>query len=64
MTNGDRIRSFSDEQLALSIMCPVENCLTFDTEEISRLHDKGECEQHYGSCVKCCFKWLQQEETE
>lgn len=35
MTNGDRIRTFSNEQLALTIMCPVDACLTFDSEPIT-----------------------------
>lgn len=44
-TNADKIRSMSDEDLALNIMCPHDS----DTN----------CDEK--SCYTCCLKWLQQE---
>lgn len=46
MTNADRIRAMSDEELAEVIMCPYGSepdlCCT------------------KGTCLECCEKWLQQ----
>ena len=64
MTNGDRIRTFSDELLALTIICPVETVSVPDTSEMAKLYENGECLDHYGRCEKCCFNWLQQEEPQ
>ena len=46
MTNADRIRAMSDEELAAIIMCPIQ----FD--------EKAECIE--GNCFQCSLKWLQQ----
>lgn len=59
MTNGDRIRTFSDELLALTIMCPVEACLTEEDEPITIMKDNDKCPSN---CSKCIYEWLQQEE--
>lgn len=59
MTNGDRIRTFSNEQLALALMCPVDACLTMDCESIQIKKENGEC----NDCVECIYQWLNQEET-
>ena len=64
MTNGDRIRTFSNEQLALTLMCPVDACLTMDCEPIQIKKDNGKCNaSQINECVKCIYKWLNQEET-
>lgn len=53
-TNGDRIRSMRDEELAMNMMCPNENGLA----EIDC--DKSDnC-----NCYKCLLKWLQSEVEE
>lgn len=45
MTNADRIRAMSDEELACCLMCPygTEGCNSLD-----------------GDCRACVLKWLQQ----
>ena len=51
-TNADRIRNMSDEELALSIMCPAD--LGFNKE--------CECNGDMNrNCRKCTLNWLQQE---
>lgn len=50
MTNADRIRSMSDEELAKIIRCPYEI-------------DEEPC-VNPGSCLDCCLDWLQQPEEE
>lgn len=63
MTNGDRIRTFSDSQLALSLMCPVDACLTLDSEPITAKKDSGQCFNATSTvCAKCIYAWLQEEE--
>lgn len=53
-TNADRIRSMSDEELAMNMMCPNENGLA----EIDC--DKSDsC-----NCYECLLKWLQSESEE
>lgn len=65
MTNGDRIRTFSDAHLALCLMCPVDACLTYDYETITIKKESGSCENATSSdCAKCIYKWLQEEEQE
>lgn len=54
MTNGDRIRTFTDENLALTIMCPNE----------AGLADIPCDKNNQTNCLKCCFDWLQAEEDE
>ena len=44
-TNADRIRSMSDEDLALNIMCPYDSDMNCNEK----------------SCYTCALKWLQQE---
>lgn len=54
MKNGDRVRTFSNEQLALTLMCPREAML-----------DEFTCpkETQKTSCVKCLYAWLEREEA-
>lgn len=49
MTNGDRIRSMTDEELAVIIMCPQ----SIDVSMCLPDHD----------CVKCALEWLQSPEV-
>lgn len=46
MTNADKIRSMTDEELAKVIMC---DC-TMGSAECNSKSD----------CVECCLEWLQQ----
>ena len=63
MTNGDRIRTFSNAQLACSLMCPVDNCLTFDDEPITIKKDSGKCKNATAEqCAECIYEWLNQQE--
>ena len=52
--NADRIRNMSDEELAVSIMCPAEYDLSFNKE----CKCNGEMNRN---CCKCTLKWLQSE---
>ena len=47
MTNADRIRAMSDEELAYWVMCPYDEPLCGG-------------EPASGDCMKCCLQWLQQ----
>ena len=54
ITNADRIRSMSDEELAMNMMCPNENGL-----------GEIECDKSDNcNCYACILKWLQQEVEE
>ena len=54
ISNADRIRSFSDEELAMNMMCPNENGL-----------GKIECDKSDNcNCYACILKRLQQEVEE
>ena len=53
-TNADRIRSMSDEELAMNMMCPNENGL-----------GEIECDKSDNcNCYECLLKWLQSEVEE
>lgn len=45
MTNGDRIRSMTDEELAINIPCPYYT-------------DVDHCNLPATSCFNCRLKWL------
>ena len=54
MTNADRIRSMTDEELATNMMCPNENGLA----EI-------DCDKNDNcNCYECLLKWLRAESEE
>ena len=54
MTQADRIRSMSDEELAMNMMCPNENGL-----------GEIECDKSDNcNCYACILKWLQSEVEE
>lgn len=52
VSNGDRIRQMSDEELAVTLMCPNE----MGVAEIVCARDDS-C-----NCCKCLHDWLQAEE--
>ena len=54
MTNADRIRTMTDEELAVYIMCPAEYDLGFS----KKCKCTGEKNRN---CRKCTLKWLQSE---
>lgn len=56
-TNADRIRSMTDEELALAIVCPAEYDLNFNKNEKCN----GEMNKN---CYECSLKWLQEEREE
>lgn len=56
-TNADRIRSMTDEELALAIICPSEYDLNFNKNEKCN----GEMNKN---CYECSLKWLQEEREE
>lgn len=49
MTNADRIRSMTDEELAFAVMCPAE--IDFGYEKCI----------YAGNCERCTLEWLQKE---
>lgn len=53
-TNADRIRSMTDEELALAIMCPSEYDLNFSKNEKCN----GEMNKN---CYECSLNWLRAE---
>lgn len=53
MTNAEMIRKMSDEELAVTIMCP---------NEIGHANIPCDYDNHY--CTKCCLDWLRQEVTQ
>lgn len=54
ISNADRIRSFSDEELAMNMMCPNENGL-----------GEIECDKSDNyNCYACILEWLQSEVEE
>lgn len=54
ISNADRIRSMSDEELATNMMCPNENGL-----------GEIECDKSDNcNCYACILKWIQQEVEE
>ena len=49
-TNADHIRSMTDEELAVEIMCPY--------------HIEPEMCNRTDTCVACCLEWLKQQYKE
>lgn len=58
MTNGDRIRTLSNEHLALVLMCPIE-------AGIAEIGDFDCAKNGHGehNCLKCALDWLNKEEA-
>ncbi|WP_373264515.1 hypothetical protein [Hungatella hathewayi] len=54
MTNGDMIRQMSDEELAVTLMCPNES-------GVANIDCNGGDDAR--NCCQCCLDWLR-EETE
>lgn len=57
MTNAEKIRQMSDEELVSFLMCPAEYDLSFSKSNLCR----GE---FYNDCRKCTLKWLQEENND
>ena len=54
MTNYERIKAMSVEEMALAIMCPAEYDLNFNR--------KSDCNGEMNrNCLKCTTEWLQSE---
>ena len=51
ITNGDRVRAMSNEELAQIIMCQ------YDADAA----DSMPCEKYNGLCFSCCLAWLKEE---
>lgn len=47
ITNADRIRNMTDEELAIVIMCPYDGTKNAD------------CFMEGRNCIQCCMEWLQ-----
>lgn len=54
MTNADRIRQMSDEELAVTLICPAE----YDVEFSKNCNCNAEMNMN---CYKCTLKWLKKE---
>lgn len=55
MTNGDKIRQMTDEELVESIGLACKRCL----------YSNGECDSGYGEgCITGNLEWLKQEASE
>lgn len=52
MTNGDMIRQMTDEELAVTLMCPKETGMA-DID-----CDGGDTGRN---CCQCCLDWLREE---
>ena len=64
MTNADRIRAMSDEELAntlLDIGLDIWNCNEYNGHNVTML---PECEKCDGYCVLAILKWLKQSAEE
>lgn len=57
MTNADKVRSMTDEELAYMLMCPAEYDLNFNRNCACN----GEMKHN---CIECTKQWLQTEEVE
>ncbi len=54
MTNAEKIRSMTDEELAMVLMCPVEYSLEFSkTSECNGGMDRN--------CMECTLRWLRKQ---
>ena len=57
MTNAEKIRSMTDEELAYMLMCPAEYDLNFNRN----CKCNGEMKH---DCIECTKQWLQSEVEE
>lgn len=64
MTNADRIRSFSDEEMA-EFLDGATNCYCFPcTRDINNLEHYEKCKHESGNCEKEWLEWLKGEADE
>ena len=62
MTNADKIRNMTDEELAMIIMCPYD---TAGKEIMPCILDGEDPEfMPQGRCFECTTKWLKKEATQ
>lgn len=54
MTNAEKIRNMTDEDLAMMLMCPAE----YDESFNKQCGCNGSMDKN---CLKCTIAWLQQE---
>lgn len=52
MTNAEKIRSMTDEELSISLMCPAEYDTSFNKA-------KECCCDMNENCCECTLRWLQ-----
>lgn len=54
VTNAEKIRSMTDEELAMMLMCPAEYSLEFSkTSECNGGMDRN--------CMECTLRWLRKQ---
>ena len=53
MTNFEKIKQMSVEELALMLMCPAE----YDTD----FNKKSKCKGSFSNCYNCTLNWLESE---
>ena len=62
MTNGDKIRNMTDEELS-ALCCTMNH--DFPVYALGKCDgDDFECVREDGDCRKCCLEWLRQEVEE
>lgn len=54
MTNAEKIKNMTDEELAMMLMCPAE----YDLEFSKASECKGEMNRN---CYECTLKWLRKQ---
>ena len=62
MTNGDRIRQMTDDQLTEIIMCPYDTA--GNAADIMPCIEEGNVQKlvSESECRSCCLNWLKREE--
>lgn len=62
MTNGDRIRAMSDEELAVIILCPYDTA--GEPANIMPCIKDGNVQEFVSQeeCKKCIVEWLERED--
>lgn len=56
MTNFEKIKQMSVEDMALMLMCPAE----YDTD----FNKKSKCKGSFSNCYNCTLHWLESEAEE
>ncbi len=58
MTNADKIRQMTDEEIAELIVNAEQSKADYCCVEMCR-----GCNGYYKGCIECCLYWLKQENT-